>query len=119
MPAKSGAASEVPSALFIVMSGSERIELPVMPAMDFWYDGRGYISERPAPSIGLTTKVSSPVLGSVHGGQGGVRWAVLPPTAVTHGESAQVAEAGPDETAPHCRVAVVRFCPAPQSPVAF
>src|SRR5215469_16812682 len=43
----------------------------------------------------------------------------LPPTAVTHGLSSQVAVCGPVLVSPHWALATARFCTTPQSPVAF
>src|SRR6266496_1776116 len=43
----------------------------------------------------------------------------VPPTAVTHGLSSQVAVSGPALVLPHCALATARFCTTPQSPVAF
>src|SRR5262249_59640230 len=43
----------------------------------------------------------------------------VPPTAVTHGLSSQVAVCGPALVLPHWALATARFCTTPQSPVAF
>jgi hypothetical protein len=43
----------------------------------------------------------------------------VPPTAVTHGLSSQVAVCGPGLVLPHWALATARFCTTPQSPVAF
>src|SRR5580704_1419910 len=43
----------------------------------------------------------------------------VPPTAVTHGLSSQVAVSGPALVLPHWALATARFCTTPQSPVAF
>src|SRR6516165_3266020 len=116
MPLNSGAAWDVPLEASMVMSGTERIGLPVIFATPFWYEGRLNTAVYPAPSEKMPPTCQT--------GSGPAFWPLLlmfgtlPPIAVTQGESSQAAVSGPVEVLPHWLLAIARFCTTPQSPVA-
>src|ERR1051326_6249792 len=76
------------------------------------------MEENPAPSAKMPPTCQSgsgpSLLPSVV-----LTFGTVPPTAVTHGLSSQVAVSGPALVLPHWALATARFCTTPQSPVAF